>query len=191
VLFSEGQPGDGLYIVDKGLLKIVLTSPVGEERIVAILGPGSIVGELATIDGLPRSASAVVMDECQFRFVSQAGFATFTAMHPTFFRELVKILSMRLREADEELAASTFLSGRGRLARTLIELAEQFGKPNGDGGIIFQHEITDADLAAMAGVANESVKQLLTEWRQSKLVTQTAQHHHIHDMIALKREITL
>ena len=99
-LFSEGEEGDGLYVIDKGLLKIVVKSPLGEERIVSMLGQGAIVGELSVIDGLPRSASAVVMQDCEFRFVSRTAFSTFTAMHPNFYRELVKILSIRLREAD-------------------------------------------------------------------------------------------
>jgi CRP/FNR family transcriptional regulator len=190
-LFSEGDEGDGLYIIDSGLLKIVIQSLVGEERIVTILGPGAIVGELAIIDGLPRSASAVVMEDCEFRFVSRTSFATFTAMHPNFYRDLVKILSMRLRDADRELAASTFLSGRGRLARALIELAEHFGRPGGNGTVILEHKIGNADLAAMAGVARESVGRVLTEWQERKLVTQTERYHHIHDMNALKREIAL
>jgi len=135
-LFSEGEEGDGLYVIDKGLLKIVVRSAAGEERIVTVLGPGAIVGELAIIDGLPRSASAVVMQDCEFRFVNRTAFVTFTAMHPNFYREMVKILSIRLREADKELAASTFLSGRGRLARALIELAEHFGQAGTNGSVI-------------------------------------------------------
>jgi CRP-like cAMP-binding protein len=190
-LFSEGEEGDGLYVIDKGLLKIVVKSPVGEERIVTMLGPGVIVGELSVIDGLPRSASAVVVQDCEFRFVSRTGFTTFTAMHPNFYRELVKILSIRLREADKELAASTFLSGRGRLARALIELAEHFGQSCSNGTVILEYKITNADLAAMAGLARESVTHVLTEWRERKLVTQTEGYHHIHDIAALKREITL
>lgn len=190
-LFSEGEEGDGLYVIDKGLLKIVVSSPGGEERIVTILGPGGIVGELAVIDGLPRSASAIVMQDCEFRFVNRTAFATFTAMNPNFYREMVKILSMRLREADKELAASTFLSGRGRLARALIELAEHFGQAGPNGGVILEHKISDADLAAMTGLACESVGHVLTEWRERKLVTQTGEYHHIHDLDTLKREITL
>lgn len=190
-LFSEGEEGDGLYIVDKGLLKIVVRSSAGEERIVTILGPGGIVGELALIDGLPRSASAIAMQDCEFRFVNRAAFATFTAMRPNFYRELVKILSIRLREADKELAASTFLSGRGRLARALIELAEHFGQATADDSVILEHNISNADLAAMTGLGCESVKHVLTEWRERALVTQTEQYHHIHDMAALRREITL
>lgn len=190
-LFYEGEEGDGLYVIDKGLLKIVVKSPLGEERIVSILGPGAIIGELSVIDGLPRSASAVVMQDCEFRFVSRTAFSTFTAMHPNFYRELVKILSIRLREADKELAASTFLSGRGRLARVLIELAEHFGQSCSNGTVILEYKITNADLAGMAGLACESVRHVVTEWRERKLVTQTEQYHHIHDIAALKREITL
>jgi CRP-like cAMP-binding protein len=190
-LFSEGEEGDGLYIIDNGLVKIVVKSAVGEERIVAIVGPGAIVGELAVIDGLPRSASAVAVQDCDFRFVSRKVFSTFTAMHPHFYRELVKILSIRLREADKELAASTFLSGRGRLARALIELAEHFGQPGNNSSVILEHKISNADLAAMTGLARESVSHILTEWRERKLVTQTEQNHQIHDMAALKREMTL
>jgi CRP/FNR family transcriptional regulator, cyclic AMP receptor protein len=190
-LFSEGEEGDGLYVIDKGVLKIVVKSSLGEERIVSVLGPGAIVGELSVIDGLPRPASAVVMQECEFRFVSRTAFTTFTAMHPNFYRELVKILSVRLREADKELAASTFLSGRGRLARALIELAEHFGQPCSNGTVILECKTTDADLAAMAGLARESVEHVLTEWRERKLLTQTQGYHHIHDIAALKREIVL
>lgn len=191
MLFVEGDKGNGIYILDTGLLKVVVKAPSGEERIVSVLGPGAIVGELAIIDGLPRSASAVVMQDCEYRFVNRTAFTTFTAMHPHFYRELVKILSIRLREADKELAASTFLSGRGRLARALIELAEHFGQTRDERDIVLQYKISNADLVAMTGLGSESVSHVLTEWRERQIVTQSEEYHHIHDMVALRREITL
>jgi CRP-like cAMP-binding protein len=191
VLFSEGEEGDGLYLIDAGLLKIVVKSPIGEARIVSVLGPRSIVGELSLIDGLPRSASALVLKDCEFRFVSRIAFATFAAVHPEFYRELVKILSIRLREADRELAASTFLSGRGRLARAFIELAGHFGQSSSDGVATLDCEISNSDLAAMTGLANESVRYILTEWRERNLVTQIETRHYIHDLAALQHEVKL
>jgi CRP/FNR family cyclic AMP-dependent transcriptional regulator len=73
-LFSAGDPGDGCYRLEQGLLKVVISSPRGEERILSILGPGSIAGELALIDGAPRSASVIAIRDCELSFISRAEF---------------------------------------------------------------------------------------------------------------------
>src|SRR5690242_21868642 len=73
-LFTAGDPGDGFYLVDQGLLKVNVVSPAGSERILAILGAGDLVGELAIIDGAPRSASVTAIRETRLRFVSRAAF---------------------------------------------------------------------------------------------------------------------
>ena len=191
VLFSAGEPGDGLYIIEAGLLKVVMESPGGEERVISLLGPGEFAGELAMIDGLPRSASVVVLRDCSYRFISKETFQKFTATHPEFYRELARVLSMRLREADQELAAATFLSGKGRLARVLLDLAGYVGEPSGSGSVTFNHKISNGDLAAMAGMARENVSRVLGEWRDRKLVSQSAHYHCIHDIAALEREMDL
>jgi CRP-like cAMP-binding protein len=191
VLFSAGEPGDGLYIIETGLLKVVMESPGGETRVISLLGPGEIAGELAMIDGLPRSASVVVLQDCSYRFVSKESFQNFTATHPAFYSELARVLSMRLREADQALAAATFLSGKGRLARALLDLASYVGKPSASGSVMFDHKISNGDLAAMAGMARENVSRVLGEWRDRKLVSQPAHYHCIHDIAALEREMQL
>jgi CRP/FNR family cyclic AMP-dependent transcriptional regulator len=189
VLFSAGEQGDGLYIVETGLLKVVMESPDGETRIISLLGPGEIAGEFAMIDGLPRSASVVVLQECSYRFVSQANFEKFAAEHPEFYRELAMVLSTRLRQADHALLAATFLSGKARLARALLELAGHVGQPSGSGGVMFTCKISNGELAAMAGMARENVSRVLGEWRDRKLVSQSGQLHCIHDTAALEREM--
>src|ERR1700745_2229408 len=70
-LFAIGDPGEGCFLLEQGLLKATVASPLGEERIIALLGPGAIVGELSMIDGLPRSASVVAMRDCVLRFSSR------------------------------------------------------------------------------------------------------------------------
>ena len=72
-LFVAGESGDGCYRLERGLLKVVVTSPQGEERILAMLGPGAIVGELAMLDEGPRSASVFAVRECELSFISRAG----------------------------------------------------------------------------------------------------------------------
>lgn len=189
VLFAAGEPGDGLYIIEAGLLKVVMESPGGVERVISLLGPGEIAGELAMIDGLPRSASVVVLRDCSYRFISQESFRKFTSVHPDFYGELARVLSMRLREADRALAAATFLSGKGRLARALLDLAGYVGKPSGSGSVTFDQKISNSDLAAMAGMARENVSRVLGEWRGRKLLSQPGQYHRIHDIAALEHEM--
>src|ERR1700674_2135479 len=89
VLFLAGDPGDGCYRVEQGLLKVTMTAPSGAERILAIVGPGAIVGELSTIDGLPRSASVAAVRDSELTFVSRAAFQGFADGHPEVYKHLV------------------------------------------------------------------------------------------------------
>jgi CRP-like cAMP-binding protein len=74
VLFAAGEAGNGCYRLERGLLKVIITSPQGEERILAILGPGEVAGEISIIDGRPRSASVIAIDDCDLTFISQQNF---------------------------------------------------------------------------------------------------------------------
>jgi len=188
-LFSAGDEGDGLYLVETGLMKAMMRSPDGVELIVSIFGPGDIVGEVAVIDGLPRSTSVVVMRDSTYRFVSKEMFEEFTSANPEFHRELVMVLSMRLREADDALAASAFLPSKGRVARALLDLLERAGEPSDRGAVMLNHRIGIADLAAMAGIARENVSRILNDWRDRNLVVRSGPFLCVPDIAALEREI--
>jgi CRP/FNR family cyclic AMP-dependent transcriptional regulator len=189
VLFAAGDDGDGCYLLDRGLLKVTVTSSRGEERTIAILGPGAVVGELSMIDGRPRSASVVALNDCLLRFTSWDAFAKFMGTHPEAFQALVAILAFRLRQADDGLAATTFLSVKGRVARALVELAELVGISSGAGQIVLHEKISLADLAAMAGVARENVSRVMSEWRRRNLITGSTPYYCLNDIAALRREI--
>src|SRR5262249_39245492 len=192
VLFAVGDAGDGCYRLDQGLLKVVVSSPRGEERIVAILGPGAVVGELAMIDRLPRSASVVALRDSVLRFTTREVFEKSVKKHPEAYQALLEILASRLRQADEALAAATFLTVKARVARALLELAELVGKPSGPGRVVLDEKISRVDLAAMAGVARENVSRVLGEWRRCNLVvTGISSRYCLNDIAALKQEIDL
>jgi CRP/FNR family transcriptional regulator, cyclic AMP receptor protein len=192
VLFAVGDAGDGCYRLDQGLLKVVVTSTRGEERIVAILGPGAVVGELAMIDWLPRSASVVALRDSVLRFITREVFDKTVREHPEAYQALLEILASRLRQADEALAAASFLTVKARVARALLELAELVGKPSGSGRVVLDEKISQADLAAMAGVARENVNRVLSEWRRRNLVvTGVSSRYCLNDIAALKDEIDL
>jgi CRP/FNR family transcriptional regulator, cyclic AMP receptor protein len=146
VLFAAGDAGDGCYRLDKGLLKVMVASTSGEERIVAILGPGAVVGELAMIDRMPRSASVVALRDSVLRFISREAYEKRVLAHPEAKQALLEILAFRLRQADEELAAATFLSVKARVARALLELAEFVGKPSGPQCIVLDEKISHGEM---------------------------------------------
>ena len=188
-LFSVGDLGNGCYRLKEGLLKIVISSPQGEARIISILGPGAIVGELSMIDRLPRSASVIAVTDSALQFVSRERFDEFAKDHPEIREYLLQTLASRLRDADEALAAATFLTVKGRVARALLELAEFVGEDNKEGQIILNHKISQSDLAAMAGVARENVSRTLSEWQRRNLVVRTSNYYCLNDQAALKREM--
>src|SRR5262245_56079898 len=91
-LFVAGDPGDGCYRVEEGLLKVSVVSPSGGERILAILGPGALVGELAIIDTQPRSASVTAARDSELSFISRASFEQVAAKNPEVYRHIVTLL---------------------------------------------------------------------------------------------------
>jgi CRP/FNR family cyclic AMP-dependent transcriptional regulator len=190
-LFAIGDRGEGCFLLEQGLLKATVASPLGEERIIAILGPGAIVGELSMIDGLPRSASVVAIRDCVLRFVSRKAFQQRANTKSETHQLLLAILATRLRQVDEDLVATTFLTVKGRVARALLKLAEYIGQPSSEGHIVFQDRITLADLAAMAGVARESVSRVLSEWRRRKFVTGSSCRVCLNNIAAIEREMDL
>jgi CRP-like cAMP-binding protein len=191
VLFMAGDAGDGCYRVDEGLLKVTMLSRSGGERILAFLGPGAIVGELSIIDGLPRSATVVAVRNASLSFLSRAAFEDFAGRHPEVYQSLVKLLATRLRETDSVVAAGSFLPLRGRVACTLLELAQDFGQDVGSGRIVIRQKIGQSDLAAMAGIARENVSRILNDWKRRKLVSRLSGYYCLENKAQIEREAEL
>jgi len=191
VLFFAGDPGDGFYLLDEGLLKISVASATGAERILAILGPGSIVGDLAIIDGLPRSATVTALRDCKLRFISRAAFEAFAGKEPTIYKHFLKVLASRLRETDLIVAAGSFLPLRGRVARALLDLANAFGHKVGGTRVVIHQKVSQTDLAAMAGIARENVSRIMNEWMRMKVITRLSGYYCLEDPAKLEREIEL
>jgi len=187
-LFMVGDEGDGCYRVEEGLLKASIAAPGGGERILAILGPGSVVGELSMIDGGPRSASVTALRDSKLSFVGRSAFEAFGQSRPELYRHVATLLAQRLRDTDEALVATNFLSLKGRLARALLSLAEAFGRDIGQGRILIRQKVSQSDLAAMAGIARENVSRVLNDWTSRSLVRRLAGYYCLENRAALQRE---
>jgi CRP/FNR family cyclic AMP-dependent transcriptional regulator len=191
VLFLAGDPGDGCYRVEQGLLKISMIAPTGAERILAIVGPGGIVGELSTIDGLPRSASVSAVRDSELSFISRTAFQVFANEHADVYKHLVALLAARLRDTDGVVAAGSFLPLKGRVARALLDLAEAFGQDVGQGRILIRQKVSQSDVAAMAGIARENVSRILNDWIRDKLLSRLSGYYCLENKAKLQREIVL
>src|SRR5262244_3321182 len=173
-LFVAGDDGDGCYRVEEGLLKASVSVVTGGERILAILGPGSVVGELSMIDSAPRSASVIALRDSKLSFVDRAAFETFGQSTPELYRHMTALLALRLRDTNDALLATNFLSVKGRVARALLNLAQAFGHDLGQGRVLIRQKVSQSDLAAMAGIARENVSRVLNDWVHRSLVSRLA-----------------
>src|SRR6516225_7266130 len=186
ILCRAGAHGDGCYRVEDGLLMVTLVSSFGAERLLEFFGPGAIVGELSTIDGLPRSVVAV--RDATLSLLSRAEFEAFAEEHPEVYKLLVKLLAHRLPETDTVVAASSFLSLKGRVARTLLELADHFGQEVEPGRIVIHQKIGQNDLAAMAGIARENATRVLNDWQRRKLISRLSGYYCLENKARLEQQ---
>jgi CRP/FNR family cyclic AMP-dependent transcriptional regulator len=187
-LFRAGDPCEGCYRVVEGLLKVTAAAPSRRERILAILGPGALVGELSMIDGAPRSASVTAIRDAKLNFVTRAAFKTFAQASPEVYRHISVLLARHLRDNNDALVATSFLSVKGRAARALLSLADAFGEEVGAGRILIHQKVSQGDLAAMAGIARENLSRILQEWMRDALIKRLASYYCLENKAALERE---
>ena len=122
---------------------------------------------------------------------SRAAFDAFAQRHPEVYQALVRILATRLRETDVVIAAGSFLPLKGRVASTLLELAENFGQDVGSGRIVIRQKIGQSDIAAMAGIARENVSRILNDWKRRKLVSRLSGYYCLENKSQLEHEAEL
>ena len=122
-------------------------------------------------------------------FLGKAAFEAFAEKHPELYKSWVRLLAERLRETDTTVAASSFLSLKGRMARTLLELAEHFGQEVGLGRIVIRQKIRQIELAGMVGIARENATRVLNDWQRRKLVSRPSGYYCLEDKALLEDQI--
>jgi len=133
----------------------------------------------------------VALKDTQLNFISRAKFEEFARHHPELYQQLVRLLASRLRETNEAIAAESFLPLKGRVALTLLELAEHFGENVGSGRIVIRQKFGQSDLAAMAGIARENVNRILADWKRNNLVSRLSGYYCLENKAQLEREVDL
>lgn len=190
-LFENGDPGNGCYAVLEGSMKVSLLSVDGDEQLLAVLGPGDLVGELALLDGRPRSATVSALKDAQLAFIDKAAFERFADENPAVYRHMLAIVGKRLRHANDVLAARSFLPLPGRVAQTLLQLSETFGKQLDDGRMLIHYKLSQADIANMSGAARENVSRVLNDWKRSGTISRISGYYCLEDVKFLEQAATL
>jgi CRP/FNR family transcriptional regulator, cyclic AMP receptor protein len=185
VLFSAGDQGNGCYLLREGLLKVTVGLSTQNKRVIAVLVPGSVAGELSMIDGSPRSADVMAITDSKLSYASRNEFHAFADDHPELFRYLMPIIARRLRDTTLVVAETTFLSLKGRIARAVLSMAEAFGRDVGAGRILINHKVTQGDVAAMAGIARENASRIINAWVRAGVISRVSIYYCIENQAAL------
>jgi CRP-like cAMP-binding protein len=170
VIFHAGDPGDALFIIVSGDVKIGLPSEAGEEAILARLQPGDVFGELALLDGAPRSATAAALGAVETLVLPRDRFRELIANEPAVRDALLASLALELRRLTTHVEELHFLDITGRLAACLVRMASDGGTTLPDGAIRLRTSLTQGDLAAMVGSTRQSVNKLLGQFASDGLL---------------------
>lgn len=187
IIFHEGQPCEGLYVIAAGKLRIFKTSAGGREQILAEEGPGRSVAELPVFDGGAYPASAVAVDDCETVFLSRRDFRTVCLEHPEVSLKVLTIVGARLRHLVNIIEELSFTTVRQRLIAYLIREGQERGKP-GWAGVEFDLEGTHQELANRIGTVRELVSRNLARLQAENLIATDGRHIIIPDLAALKAE---
>lgn len=168
IVFSKGDEGFGLFGVARGRVKISALSSEGKEITFNIVGPGDVFGEIALLDGLPRTADAIALEPCELVALDRRDFLTVLGQDPVAALKMLEVVSRRLRRTSEQVEALTFRTAPARLAQALLGLIGP-GAENGSAQIA----ITQRELGQAAGLSRESTNKLLREWQEAGWLTIT------------------
>jgi CRP/FNR family transcriptional regulator, cyclic AMP receptor protein len=159
-IFAKGDDGNGLFAVLSGVVKIGVSSRDGREVVFNLIHPGEIFGEIALLDGRPRTADAAAMTECELLFIDRRDFAPIIGSQPEIAIRLIELLCARLRWTSEQYEEVMFLDFPGRLAKTLLRLAERIGTSTGGQNVA----ITQREISNFLGKSRESTNKQLRAW---------------------------
>jgi CRP-like cAMP-binding protein len=164
-IFHSGDEPDSVFVVVNGKVKIVVTTSDGKELILAVLGAGQVVGEMALLDSSPRSATVVASTTVELLALSRDDFQRILDTEPRISVKLLGILCQRLRRANSKMESLAYMDVAGRLARYFLDLARDHGQRLGNGWVSVRRP-THADIAHSIGTSRETVSRLINEFEE-------------------------
>ena len=162
-LFHEGDPGDRLYVVAEGKVKLHRASPDGRENMLAVLGPSEMIGELSLFDPGPRTATASALTEVKLLGLGHGDLQPWLHARPEVAIALLRAIARRLRRTNDVMSDLVFSDVPGRVAKALLDLSRRFGVQSEE-GIHVAHDLTQEELAQLVGASRETVNKALADF---------------------------
>ena len=179
-VMASGDPTDSLYLVLSGRLKVMMSDSDGKEVILSILGAGEFFGEMGLIDDAPRSASVVSIEPCELLSIAKRDFKKCLAENFEMAQAVMRGLVRRLRDADRKIGSLALLDVYGRVARLLLDMAE-----NVDGEKIVTKRLPKQDIAKMIGASREMVSRVMKDLQMGGYIEVRGSNIVLRDTITL------
>ncbi len=190
ILFHKDSPGQTLYLIETGLIRIFVLSETGQEMTLNIHGPGECFGELSLLDGKPRSAGALALEQTVTYILHRDDFLGCLCEHPLLAQRVLELLADRLRHLTAYAECLAFLDVPGRLAAALLDLAERHGTRLDDGTVEIDLRLTQTELATWVGATREMVNRAIGVFRERGWITIEGQAIRIADIKQLRERAT-
>jgi CRP-like cAMP-binding protein len=169
-IFQHGDPGTSMMAVVRGRVKICIYSAEGKEMVLNIIDRGGLFGEIAVLDGQPRSADAVAMEDTELLVLERGRLMPFLTANPEIPTRLIAVLCQRLRQTSEALEDALLRDAPSRVARGLLRLSKTFGKPEA-GGVKLDIKLSQQQIGNLIGISRESTNKYIVDWTRARTIS--------------------
>jgi CRP/FNR family cyclic AMP-dependent transcriptional regulator len=185
-LFVEGEPGDRLFVIISGKVKIGRQLPDGRGHLLTIMGPSDVVGGLSMFDPAPRTSTATAITEVRVVSMDRKALRDWITERPEITERLLRVLARRLRRTNDNMVDLLFTDAPGRVAKQLLQLAHRFGIQEG-GALRVDHDLTQDEIAQLVGASRETVNKALADFAHRGWITLEGKSLLISDSERLRR----
>jgi CRP/FNR family transcriptional regulator, cyclic AMP receptor protein len=182
------DPGEAIYLIVEGTVKVAVDQPDGSSVILAILGAGEVLGEMSVVQSAGRSATIITLERSTMLWMNRTAFQECMQSVPMIAANLARILASRLRLANEQILLFATQDVYGRIARMLLAFAHEHGKPAANSGVLIPLRLTQTDLAGLVGASRVRVNQVLSTFKDQGYISFDQKHYLIlHDIDGLNK----
>ncbi len=176
MILTQGQPGEVVYLIVSGTVKVFSTARDGAEVIISVLGAGDTVGEMSMIDSTGRSASAITLETSEILWMNRSDFQEALERFPRVSRNLNMIMSWRLRFSTDLIQSLATLDVNGRVARQILAFAQKYGQPDAGGHTLIPIRLNQSEIADLVGASRKRVNQVMVHFKRQNLIAVDADH---------------